>query len=534
MKITFLGAAHEVTGSCTLLEACGKKLLIDCGLEQGKDLYENTEMPIPPKEVDAILLTHAHIDHSGKIPYLTANGFHGEIHTTRATGRLCTIMLMDSAHIQESEAEWRNRKAERSGGEPYTPLYTTRDVENTLSLFQLHDYDEEVELFEGMTIRFTDAGHLLGSASILITLCEGGETRRILFSGDLGSSGKPLLRAPAPAQKADYLVLESTYGDRLHPQEHPDYVGDLSEAIRRTLDRRGNLVIPAFAVGRTQEILYLLRIIKEKGLVKRHPSFQVYLDSPLAIETTNIYSQDLLAFFDDETLDLLARGINPLSFPGLQKTVSAEESKAINRDPASKVIISASGMCEAGRIRHHLKHNLWRRESSILFVGYQSEGTLGRELLNGAKKVRLFNEDIQVHAQIMTMQSFSSHADQKGLIAWARHAEAKMVFINHGEGVVCDTLSGRIQEVLGCKSEAPYSGYAYDLITGLCVERPEIKEKKALRRKAKSDALHDELVAAGQRLLEVIRNNKGLANRETRKFIDEIAALSRRYQRDAE
>lgn len=534
MIIRFLGAAHEVTGSCTLLEACGKKLLIDCGLEQGEDLYENTEMPIPPHEVDAILLTHAHIDHSGKIPYLTANGFKGEIHTTLATGRLCTIMLMDSAHIQESEAEWRNRKAQRGGGEPYTPLYTTRDVENTLSLFRLHEYDEEIGLFKGITLRFTDAGHLLGSASILVTVCEEGETRRILFSGDLGSPGKPLLRAPAPPPKADYMVLESTYGDRLHPQDHPDYIENLSKAIRRTFDRRGNLVIPAFAVGRTQELLYLLRIIKEKRLIKKYPDFQVYLDSPLAIETTNLYSRDLLAFFDDETLDLLARGVNPLSFPGLHHAVTAEESKAINGDTASKVIISASGMCEAGRIRHHLKHNLWRKESCILFVGYQSEGTLGRKLLNGAKKVRLFNEDIQVHAQIMTMESFSSHADQKGLIAWARQAEAEMVFINHGEGAVCDTLSSIVRETLGCKSEAPYSGYAYDLVTGLCAERPEIREKKPLRRKTKADTLHEELLAAGQMLLEIIRNNKGLANRETRKFIDEVKALGRRYQRDPE
>ena len=361
MKLTFLGAAHEVTGSCTLLEAAGKRIVIDCGMEQGADIYENCELPMAAGEIDAVLLTHAHIDHSGKIPALVAQGYRGPIYATEAARRLCKIMLRDSAHIQEFEAEWRNRKAQRAGEPPYVPLYTMRDAEAALRQFVGCDYNVPVEIFPGITISFSDAGHLLGSASILITASEDGETRSVLFSGDLGNIDRPLIRDPQPPPEADFVVIESTYGDRTHG-ERPDYVNQLTEIIQDTFDQGGNLVIPAFAVGRTQELLYLIRTIKNQGLIHGHGDFPVYVDSPLAVEATKIYADDdaMKPCYDRETLELLAHGINPIAFPGLRTSVTSDESKAINFDQTPKIILSASGMCEAGRIRHHLKHNLWR------------------------------------------------------------------------------------------------------------------------------------------------------------------------------
>ena len=374
MKITFLGAAHEVTGSCTLLEACGKNILIDCGMEQGADIYENCEIPITPCDIDAVCLTHAHIDHSGKIPALVAQGFKGEIYSTLATRKLCNIMLRDSAHIQEFEAEWRNRKAKRAGGEEYVPLYTLADAENALKQFRHYDYNEPAEIFDGVRITFIDAGHLLGSASILFEITESGKTERVIFSGDLGNTNRPLINDPSIPPVADYVVIESTYGDRTHGAR-PDYTEQLTEILQETFDRGGNVVIPSFAIGRTQEMLYLIRNIKEQGLIKNHANFSVYVDSPLAVEATNIYSSGLTDYYDTETLDLLEQGIDPIRFNGLKLSVTSDDSKMINFDESPKVILSASGMCEAGRIRHHLKHNLWRADSTILFVGYQSEGT---------------------------------------------------------------------------------------------------------------------------------------------------------------
>ena len=417
MKLTFIGAAHEVTGSCTLLEACGKRILIDCGMEQGEDIYENCELPVSPADVDAICLTHAHIDHSGLIPAMAAKGFSGPVYATEAARQLCSIMLLDSAHIQESEAEWRNRKAQRAGEDPYVPLYTAADAMQAISLFHPYDYGHPVDIFDGITICFSDAGHLLGSASILFTITEGGETRTVLFSGDLGNIDRPLIRDPEKPPYADYVVIESTYGDRIHGIR-PDYVSQLTEILQETLDRGGNLVIPSFAIGRTQEMLYLIRIIKERSLIQGHDDFPVYVDSPLAVEATKIYQNDLFSYYDQETLDLLAQGINPISFPGLKLSITSEESKMINFDPAPKVILSASGMCEAGRIRHHLKHNLWREDSTVLFVGYQAEGTLGRKLINGADSVKLFGEQIQVQCRIASLAGISGHADRDMLLGW--------------------------------------------------------------------------------------------------------------------
>ena len=306
MRVMFIGANHEVTGSCTLIEACGKKILVDCGMEQGPDIYENCELPVVPGEIDAVCLTHAHIDHSGKIPNMVANGFSGKIHMTEATGKLCSIMLRDSAHIQEFEAQWRNRKAKRSGEEQYSPLYTSEDVEKTVRLFVTHNYEDTVKLFDGIKISFFDAGHLLGSSNILFEITEEGVTKTILFSGDLGNLNRPLIKDPQTPPHSDYVVCESTYGDRVHGKA-PDYAGQLAQVISQTLPSGGNLVIPAFAVGRTQELLYLIRVIKEKNLCPDCGNFPVYVDSPLAIEATNIYSSEVAEYFDDETVSLLEK-----------------------------------------------------------------------------------------------------------------------------------------------------------------------------------------------------------------------------------
>ena len=533
MKLTFLGAAHEVTGSCTLLEAAGKHILIDCGMEQGEDIYENCDLPIAAMDIDAILLTHAHIDHSGKLPAMVAQGFKGPIYATEAARRLCNIMLRDSAHIQEFEAEWRNRKAQRAGGPAYVPLYTMADAEATLRQFSGCGYNEPVEIFPGITVSFSDAGHLLGSASILITVTEGGETRSVLFSGDLGNIDRPLIRDPQAPPYADYVVIESTYGDRLHG-ERPDYVSQLTEIMQDTFDRDGNLVIPAFAVGRTQELLYLIRTIKNRNLLRGHDNFLVYVDSPLAVEATKIYQDDaaMMPYYDAETLDLLSRGIDPIRFPGLRTSVTADDSKAINFEMTPKVILSASGMCEAGRIRHHLKHNLWRKESTVLFVGYQSEGTVGRKLIDGADSVRLFGEEITVNARIASLAGISGHADRDMLLGWldSMPGKPRQVFVNHGDDQVTDLFAQTITEKLALPAAAPYSGDEYDLLTGECTAKARIvKVTKVSDGRRRANAAFDRLVQAGKRLVSIINSSRGLSNKELARFADQINALCEKY-----
>ena len=535
MKLTFLGAAHEVTGSSTLLEAAGKRILIDCGMEQGADIYENCELPMSAGELDAVLLTHAHIDHSGKIPALVAQGYRGPIYATEAARRLCSIMLRDSAHIQEFEAEWRNRKAQRAGEPPYVPLYTIRDAETALTQFCGCDYNVPVEIFPGVTVCFSDAGHLLGSASILVTATEEGQSRSVLFSGDLGNIDRPLIRDPQSPPAADYVVIESTYGDRLHGAR-PDYVGQLAAIMQDTFDRGGNLVIPAFAVGRTQELLYLIRSIKNRGLIRHHGDFPVYVDSPLAVEATKVYADDdaMKPYYDAETLELLARGENPIAFPGLRVSVTSAESKAINFDQTPKIIISASGMCEAGRIRHHLKHNLWREESTILFVGYQSEGTVGRKLIDGADTVRLFGEEIAVSARIESLAGISGHADRDMMLSWLSSMPTKpgQVFVNHGDDQVTEHFAEAVRSQLGLSADAPYSGDSYDLLTGQCIARGRIVRATRLsdgRRRA--NAAFERLTQAGKRLMAIIANSRGLSNKELARFTDQINALCEKYLR---
>lgn len=533
MELTFIGAAHEVTGSCTLLEACGKHILIDCGMEQGGDTYENCELPIMPSDIDAICLTHAHIDHSGMIPAMVAKGYSGPVYCTEATHRLCNIMLQDSAHIQEQEAEWQNRKAERAGFSPYVPIYTVADAIESLKLFEGYGYNKPIEIFEGITINFNDAGHLLGSSSIHFTITENGETRTVLFSGDLGNVDRPLIRNPQNPPYADYVVIESTYGDRLHG-ERPDYIAQLTKIMQETFLKGGNLVIPSFAIGRTQELLYLFRIIKEQGLIKGFENFLVYVDSPLAVEATKIYQDNLMGYYDEETLALVKQGINPISFPGLRLSVTADESRAINFDLIPKVIISASGMCEAGRIRHHLKHNLWKENSTILFVGYQAEGTLGRKLINGAKTVNLFGEEIQVKARIESIVGISGHADRDMLIDWLSNMEnsPKKVFVNHGDDIVCDSFSQTIYNKLRFTTTAPYSGDEYDLISGECTARGKIvKLTKISEGRRRANLAFDRLMTACQRLKTVIELSRGLTNKELAKFTDQINDLCDKYAR---
>lgn len=534
MKLTFLGAAHEVTGSCTLLEVCDHTILIDCGMEQGPDIYENCEIPVSPTKMDALLLTHAHIDHSGKVPFLVKNGFRGAIYATGATTKLCDMMLRDSAHIQEQEAAWRKRKAQRAGMESYEPLYTLADVEDTMPLFASCEYEKSYEIFEGISIRFLDAGHLLGSSSIEITVKEGKETKVLLFSGDIGNIDRPLIKDPTKPEYADIVVIESTYGNRLHGKRS-DYVSQMAELIQTTLDRGGNLVIPAFAVGRTQEMLYLIREIKEKQLIQNHPDFPVWVDSPMAVEATEIYTGSVMGYYDDEAMECIRQGIDVLHFPGLHTSVTSQDSIAINFDGTPKIIISASGMCEAGRIRHHLKHNLWRSDSTILFVGYQTEGTLGRRLLNGAEKVKLFGEEIKVNARIAAMDGISGHGDQGMLLDWIGNLKnvPQQIFVNHGEDAVCDVFAEEIRKKFGYAALAPYNGAVYDLTSGKCLEEGNkvplrgIEERK--RRQLLSSAF-EKLLASGRRLLGVIESSRGRSNKDLKKFTAQIESLCDKWE----
>ena len=531
MKLTFVGAAHEVTGSCHFLQVAGKNVLVDCGMEQGPDLYENPGLPISATEVDYVFLTHAHIDHSGMLPKLVKDGFKGQIFTTYATADLCDIMLRDSAHIQEFEAEWRNRKGRRAGKPEYEPVYEMQDALNAIELLVPCQYGERITICEGIQIRFTDVGHLLGSASIEVWATEDGVTKKIVFSGDIGNLDQPIIKDPAYTESADYIVMESTYGNRLHTQEKPDYLGDFTRILKETFDKGGNVVIPSFAVGRTQELLYFIREIKEKELLKEYQNFEVYLDSPLAIEATKIFTKNMRECFDEDALALVNAGINPLIFDGLKTATTSDDSKMINFIEKPKVIISASGMCDAGRIRHHLKHNLWRPECTILFVGYQAVGTLGRALIEGATDVKLFGESVDVRAQIRQLAGLSGHADKNGLIAWLEAFEnkPKRVFIVHGEDSVCNLFTECLKIEYGQKAYAPYSGTRFDLITdAIEYEAAPVPVKK--RTNVVSDVF-TRLLAAGQRLIAVIHKNEGSANKDLAKFADQINALCDKWDR---
>lgn len=531
MKLTFVGADHQVTGSCHYLQACGKNILVDCGMQQGANPFECCEIPVEEALIDYVFLTHAHVDHSGNLPLLYAKGFRGQVFTTEASADLCSIMLRDCAHIQMQEAEWKNRKAKRhSGLQAVEPAYTMEDADGVIRRLVPCEYNKIVEISEGISIRFTDVGHLLGSASIEVWLTENGVSKKIVFSGDIGNKNQPLIKDPIYTDEADYVVMESTYGDRYHVGEKPEYVSDLAEIINKTFKRGGNVVIPSFAVGRTQEMLYFLRKIKEDNLVPDYPRFEVYVDSPLAVEATGVFQKNIYTCFDEEAMELVRRGINPLNFQGLKLAITSDESKQINFDEKPKVIISASGMCEAGRIRHHLKHNLWRPECTVLFVGYQAAGTLGRALIEGADEVKLFGEEVEVRADIRQLPGLSGHADKGGLIEWVNAFTKKpeRVFIVHGEDTTCNLFAECLKNEYGHKAYAPYSGTRVDLITNAVeYEAAPVAVKK--RAHGVSDVFA-RLLAAGQRLIAVIYKNEGGANKDLARFADQINSLADKWE----
>ena len=528
MKLTFFGAAKAVTGSCHCLEVNGTRILIDCGLQQGRDERDNRVLDFAPGYIDYVIVTHAHIDHTGRIPLLVKQGFHGKIVTTRLTGQLMSIMLRDSAHIQESDAQWQNQKGRRAGRAPVEPLYTIADAENAMELVETYEYGELVELFEGVRLRFADAGHLLGSACLELWLTEEGVTRKIVFSGDLGNVDQPIIRDPQYIDEADYVVMESTYGDRLH--EPPEsYTQALAQIIDETFEKGGNVIIPSFAVGRTQELLYFMREMKEEGMVRSHPDFRVCVDSPLANEATRIYSGNLHGYLDEEAIEALKGGAL-FQFPGLTLTETSEESKALNLDTSSKVIISASGMCDAGRIRHHLKHNLWRKECVVVFVGYQAEGSLGRALLEGARSVKLFGEEIAVNARIVNFKGLSSHADRDHLLAWARHYAPKPrhIFVVHGEASVTEIFAQKLRDA-GLSSHAAEYEEVYDLAADRMLSAGVPLPPKPVS--ASGSPAYRKLESAGQDLMEAIRHNKGGTNKDLAQFEKELMALIQKWDR---
>ncbi|MBA1337117.1 MAG: Metallo-beta-lactamase family protein, RNA-specific [Firmicutes bacterium] len=453
MKVTFLGAAETVTGSCFLVEGGGKRFLVDCGMFQGKEEKMNEQpFEFDITSIDFMLLTHAHIDHSGRIPKLVKEGYGGPIYTTKATADLCSILLPDSGHIQEMEIEWQNRKRMRAGKEPIEPLYTAEDAQLSLKNFQHMFYDDVFELDDNISFRFRDAGHILGSSIIEIWLKENGGTIKLVFSGDLGQKNQPILRDPTVIEDADYVFIESTYGNRLH-EDTDNRVEMLNAIISRTVGRGGNVVIPSFAVGRTQELLYHLNILKEDKEHNYLKGVKVFIDSPLAISATKIF-QDNPQCYDAQTLQLLKSGDNPFEFDKLYFIRTSEDSMKINEEKGGAVIISASGMCDAGRIKHHLKHNLWRKESSIVFVGYQAEGTLGRIIKDGAEKVKIFGEEIRILAEIEDIQGFSGHADRDGLLEWLNGftSKPKKIFVVHGEQDSARDFAETIRERTGIEA----------------------------------------------------------------------------------
>lgn len=475
MKITFCGATRHVTGSCYLLESGNHKVLIDCGMNQGRDeKEEGNEFPFTPSTIDCVLLTHAHIDHSGRLPKLVKEGFKGFIYATGATSELSSIMLLDSAHIQESEAEWKNRKNKRSGGGEVEPIYTSDDAYAALSQFQEVEYGKIYTYAEDLRFRFVDAGHLLGSASLEIFAMEKGQWKKIVFSGDIGNLNQPIIKDPDYIKSADVVVMESTYGDRNHEVKETDDImvraKELAKITDRTFRRGGKLIIPSFAVGRTQEILYLYRLIMEYKLLDYE--IPVFLDSPMASKATTVFKNSIRGdYFDEEAMELVKKGINPIEFPSLVKTQDVADSIALNSRKEPCVIISSSGMCDAGRIKHHLKHNLWKKESTILFVGYQAAGTLGRSIVDGAFHVTIFGEQVDVRAEVAVLQGLSGHADHDGLIKWIESFEKKpgKVFVTHGDENVAPFFASELVKK-GYSALAPKMNEEYDLDAALQVE----------------------------------------------------------------
>lgn len=473
MNVTFLGATKTVTGSNFLVEGAGKKFLVDCGLFQGQaadELENEADFQFDINEIDFMLLTHAHIDHSGRIPKLYKDGYRGRIYATKATCDLCAIMLPDSGHIQEMEAEWKNRKRLRKGEPIKQPIYDVATALMSLELFEQVNYDQLIEIDDDIHVRFNDAGHMLGSAIIEIWIRENGENKKIVFTGDLGNNDIPLLSEPTMIEDADYLVMESTYGDRHHMRD--DNKAELfMDITSETIRNGGTVVIPSFAVGRTQEILYELNKLKDQkhdsDFLRKYEILMhtpVYVDSPLAISATEVFKENM-NLFDEETQKLIKSGDNPLEFPGLRFTRTAQESKELNEDDEASIIISASGMCEVGRIKHHLKHNIWNPKNTILFVGYQAPGTLGRKIVDGAKTVKIFGEEISVNARVEYIEGYSGHADQEGLLnfIYSFVKKPEHIFLVHGEPEGQKVLKQKIIETTQIPVTIPEYGEKYDL-----------------------------------------------------------------------
>ena len=482
MKIKFFGAARTVTGSCFIVETAGRRFAIDCGMHQGNDEIERRNWNVDiydPRKIEFILMTHAHMDHSGLLPRLVQQGFHGKVYMTRPTGDLLQIMLLDSAHIQEVEAQWRGRKRLRKGEEGTAPLYTEKDARASFPLFSTVNYDKPFTPAQGITATFRDAGHILGAAMIELVVSEDGKSNRVVFSGDIGRPAQLIIRDPSVIEEADYLFMESTYGNRDHKNEK-DSLDELAEAIAYSHSRGEKVIIPSFAVGRTQEMIYSLHLLSKEG---RLPSdMPVFVDSPLAIQATEIFRKSR-EYMDGETKALLADGEDPLKLPGLRFTLKTQESMEINETRGPAVVISASGMANAGRIKHHLRHNLWRNGASIVFVGFQAQGTTGRKIVDGAKKVRIFNEDIAVRAKIFTINGFSAHAGQSQLLDWLGGFRTKTMrlFLIHGEYSAQQELSRLIQKRYGIEATIPDYLEEVTLEPGREPARVEYPEKAAPR-----------------------------------------------------
>ena len=479
MKIMFCGASMDVTGSCHMISTDSHKILLDCGQFQGgKEMEKLNYEPFPfdAEEIECVLLSHAHIDHCGRLPLLVKRGFKGQIYCTDATADLLQVMLKDSAHIHEKDAEWQTRKNARTGKPPVEPLYTMRDAERTLKLVKPILYDQLVEINEQMRIVFNDAGHILGSAITELWVDEGETTSKIVFSGDLGVEDRPILRNPKKIKKADYVICESTYGNRLHPANSTS-IDELIDITLKTVKRGGSVVIPSFAVGRTQELIYQFNMFYEQHAEyqKDLENVNVYIDSPMATTATEVFKKNAQVF-DEETKAFILSGDNPLDFKNLKFTRNTADSQMLNADKTAKVIISASGMCEAGRIRHHLKHTLWDARNSIVFVGYQAEGTLGRSLVQGASEVKLFGEPISVNAEIYNLEGFSGHADQNGLIDWLSGFQTapKQIFLVHGEYQSKHDLADKIRGELGFSPVVIECNSEFELETGTLLSREEI------------------------------------------------------------
>jgi metallo-beta-lactamase family protein len=472
MRLEFLGAAHTVTGSCFLLELNEKKYLIDCGMFQGsKRIREHNyeAFSFNPAEIECVFLTHAHVDHCGLLPKLCNEGFKGTIYATKVTCELAQIMLPDSAHIQESDAEMQNRKGKRTGDEPVKPLYTLEDAEAALQHFVPMSYNRSLPISDDLSLTFRDAGHIIGSAIVELEATEDGKTKKLVFSGDLGQPHQPIIKDPTVIKGADYLVMESTYGDRLH--QIYDKETALAEIVNDTMDRGGNLVIPSFAVGRTQTLIYYFYKLWKAGRIDG--DIPIIIDSPMAIAATRVFVHNTQEF-DDDTIRLITKDGFP-QMPQLKLCETAEESKALNSSEGSAIIISASGMADAGRILHHLKHNLWRPESTVLFVGYQAEGSMGRRLVDGIKRVRIMGEEVVVKAKVQMLDGFSAHADANQLVDWVSHItepKPQKVFIVHGESQSQEALRENIIKKFDLDVYIPFQGDIAKIEDGKCEIQP--------------------------------------------------------------